>query len=253
MIRPPRYAFVFSRRVVIFAVIAVLLAMLPAIAWVSRLVRLAEIRLAQKRDEVLCDGHMTRIQGSLRWYQRTFGGLPPAHFLDDRGTPVHSWRVLISLTKPLPAGDFGNRYSLATPWNSPENLPLLYHEEGDRFACPADSEAVRSRYTSYVVVVGENTLWPGSEGRTEEELRGNDERILFIEIPRTDIPWMEPRDVTFEEALQMYTEWDGFRSARHPNGLHYVTLGGDLGCFSDIGDRDEFARLLQIRPVDDAQ
>ncbi len=250
MIRPRRYAFVFSRRVVIFAVIALLLAMLPAIAWVSRL---AEIRLVQTRNELLCDSHMTWIQSSLRWYQRKLGGLPPAHFLDDRGTPVHSWRVLISLIWAPGRSDFGDRYSLATPWNSPENLPLLHHERGDSMACPADSEAVRSRYTSYVVVVGENTLWPGSEGRTEDELRGNDDRILFIEIPRTDIAWMEPRDVTFEDALQMYTEWDGFRSARHPNGLHYVTLGGDLGRFSDIGDRDEFARLLQIRPVDDAQ
>ncbi|MDZ7619217.1 MAG: hypothetical protein U1E05_19640 [Patescibacteria group bacterium] len=251
-------AFIHSQRAIVLATIAAIflttLVVWPLFtAWIAHHAEMEAVREAQWREQLAeaeCQCSVARIAACIRSYVRTFGGLPPACRVDDSGIPVHSWRALVQLTNPPGSNDFEDRYSLATPWNSSENLPLLYHEEGNHMACAANSEAVEARYTSYVAVIGETTLWPGSEGRTDEELEGNEDRILFIEIPHTDIPWLEPRDITLDDALQMYTEWHGFRHANHPTGLYYATLDGQIHRFSEIRDRQEFARLLQIRPVD---
>jgi hypothetical protein len=172
------------------------------------------------------------------------GCLPPAFVLGKDGAPAHSWRVLVlKFLDP----EVYRRYDFGVRWDSPENLPLLQADPiGRSMACPDDPGAAASRSTSYVAVVGENTLWPGSRGRTPEELVGNRRKILLIELPFSDIRWTEPRDVSFEDALRMYSDYDGFRRMHHPEGLYYLTLDGTLHPFSEIESKEEFARLLQI-------
>ena len=84
-------------------------------------------------------------------------------------------------------------------------------------------------------------------GRTEDELNGNSDKILLIEIPNSDIPWTEPRDVTFDEALDLYRKFDGFSGVGHRGGLHYVTSANHVHQFSEIRSVEEFAEMLKIR------
>lgn len=202
-------------------------------------------------SELECVSRLDGLFAGIRDYCSLHGSLPPAYVSDASGVPAHSWRVLILRSGPIGHDGFYRRYSFALSWDSAENRPLLHDSSGDFMACPSDHHAATSRATSYVAVVGEETMWPGPRGRTREELEGNEDRILVIEIPRTDIAWMEPRDITLDEAIRMYSEWDGFRDANHRRGLHYLTLDGKVHSFSEIANKEEFARLLRWMPKTD--
>ena len=56
--------------------------------------------------------------------------------------------------------------------------------------------------TNYVAVVGPNTMWPGSTPAKLAKEGSDNDKILLIEITNSDINWMEPRDLTLEEALR---------------------------------------------------
>ncbi len=54
--------------------------------------------------------------------------------------------------------------------------------------------------TSYVVVTGTNTAFPGCKSRRLEEITDRkEETVLLVEVANSDIHWMEPRDLTLEE------------------------------------------------------
>jgi len=101
-----------------------------------------------------------------------------------------------------------------------------------------------------VAVIGDNTFWPGGQGRwitTDNPRIG--EKILVIEIPSSDIRWTEPGDITLKEALRLFSaEEGGLRDSGHPGGLHYLTVNGQIKQFSSIKSVEEFATLLQLDP-----
>ncbi len=125
---------------------------------------------------------------------------PPAFIADADGKPMHSWRVLI-----LPYFEDNEelralyqQYDLNEPWNGPHNRTLA-----DRiprwYRCP-NSDAPQDD-TSYVAILGDETGWPGASGRNVREIRdGLSNTIAVVEVADAGINWMEPRDLTLEQA-----------------------------------------------------
>jgi hypothetical protein len=72
------------------------------------------------------------------------------------------------------------------------------------------------------------------------------ETILLIEIPDSDIPWTEPRDLTLEEAVALYREEKDIGPRRHLEGLFYMTLGGQYGSLRSIETAEEFIDMLCV-------
>src|SRR4051812_1491405 len=102
---------------------------------------------------------------------------------------MHSWRVL--LLPYLNEQELYNAYNFAEPWNGPNNAKLA-DKVGNLFRRP---EAARdgSPMTSFVAVVGPETDFPGARARTFDEITdGTSNTIMFVEIPDSDIHWMEP-------------------------------------------------------------
>lgn len=107
-----------------------------------------------------CSLNLKRIALAMENYHAAYASFPPAHIADNAGKPMHSWRVLL-----LPfLGDDENAiykaYRFDEPWNGPHNrrlaerMPAVY-----RCGWILDR---KSTETSYVVVVGPRTAFPGS-------------------------------------------------------------------------------------------
>jgi hypothetical protein len=119
-------------------------------------------------------------------------------------SPSRSWRV--DLLRYLDRADVAQKYDQAEPWNGPRNQALL--AAAPDCYTPYDSldvteyfpDAPRLGDTWYLAPDGENTVW---SGRVKNISDGMDRTIVLIEAPELRIPWLEPRDLTFDEAVEL--------------------------------------------------
>jgi hypothetical protein len=94
------------------------------------------------------------------------------------------------------------------------------------YYCPSADEPLFS--TNYVAVVGEETVWPGTRGMLLGNVTdGKSKTIAVVEVANTGIHWMEPRDLTFEEAQR------GINVPGIKSGISSNHVGGALCLFCD--------------------
>ena len=160
-----------------------------------------------------CLNNLKQISLALHEYHNAHGRFPPACVPDADGKPMHSWRVLI-----LPFMDqrpLYDRYDFSESWNGPNNSKLV-DEMPLEYACPGDARAW-PMMTSYVAVVGPRTAWPEGTGAKKGDIDdGADKTIMLVEVADSGINWMEPRDLSFEEARQGINRKPGLGiSSRH--------------------------------------
>jgi hypothetical protein len=174
--------------VVLFLLVALLL---PAVT---------DPREAARRNQ--CLNQMKQFAVALLAYDATFGNLPPAYVADADGKPILSWRVLvlpIIEEQPLYA-----RFDLTKPWNDPANRPfssvnLWFHH------CPSASSL--SPTTDYFAVIGPHTAWPEGRGRPLSEITDDpSQTIVLIEARGRGVNWAEPRDLSFDEAVDLLSQ-----------------------------------------------
>lgn len=148
-----------------------------------------------------CLNNLKQISLGLQNYYSAHGHFPPAYVADADGRPMHSWRVLI-----LPYMEWKSlydAYDFDEPWNGPNNRKLAGSMPNE-YCCPSSED---SQYelgmTNYVAVVGPKTVWPEGETVKMDDIPdGTGNTIMLVEIADPDIRWMEPRDLSFEEAVR---------------------------------------------------
>jgi hypothetical protein len=183
--------------------------------------------------ELICQSNLKQICLALQNYEARNGTLPPAYIVGPDGKPWHSWRVLI--LPYLDRRDLFDAYKFDEPWNGPNNIklapcmPSVFH-------CPSDSDANTRCITSYVAVVGPDTLWPerGSVS-TNNMPDGACMTILIVEKANSGINWMEPRDLPFEQVSKdnPSTCPDLFAPHGRKGGVHYEWAGWSMVAFAD--------------------
>jgi len=147
-----------------------------------------------------CKNNMYQLGRALLNYHARYQCFPPAYLADANGKPMHSWRVLI--LPFLEQEDLFKKYNLNEPWDGPNNRKLAAPRPFV-YACPEvrNAWAPDWTFTSYVAVVGAQTAWPGAECASVSNMRNKGENtILLVELANSDIHWMEPRDLSFDEA-----------------------------------------------------
>jgi hypothetical protein len=143
-------------------------------------------------ERALCQNNLKYIGLALHNYHDQYGCLPPAYVADEQGRPMHSWRVLI--LPFLELGDIHAQYNFDEPWDGPGNRRLLTMKVPSVFQCPEDTASPTA--TSYVVVVGPDTMWPGStSGKFADIADGTSNTLMVVEVAESGIHWMEPRDL----------------------------------------------------------
>lgn len=211
-------------------------------------------------DRSICIGRLTCLRMALINYCVTNGTFPPAYVQDENGHRMHSWRVIIrpysNDTRPL-------AYDFHKAWDHPQNtIAPSKDSEVDPiygpYVCPCDNNAFAQGFTNYVAIIGRNTLWPGKTGykpisfaHAKNTLDPNRKatlasvaeknKILLIELPESDIAWTEPRDITVEEAVNLYRQRK--RGKYRSGHLQYITLSGKYGDIFDIPSEETFRNM----------
>lgn len=184
------------------------------------LVCIREVRLGSEprpaARRIQCTNNLKQIALALANYEGTYGEYPPPYSVDSRGRPLHSWRVLI-----LPFLEHQRLYdalNLDEPWDGPHNGPILRSAPLAVYCCPADPDACTNGLTSYVAVVGPETLFPGGgRSRTRAEITDGTARTVgVVETANARIPWMVPRDLELAKLGPLV----GDRSAPSVSGRH---------------------------------
>jgi prepilin-type processing-associated H-X9-DG protein len=178
---------------IVMLLVAVIVGVLSTPAVVSR----------PASHRTMCLNNVRNIGLALLNYALTNPGnvFPPANIADQTGIAHHSWRVAIVGFLDQPA--FIRKYHWDEPWNGPRNARLANELTVSGFHCPDDPD--NSSNTSYVVVVGPHTLFPGTLPRGLKDIKragGAADTILVVELPQSGVHWMEPRDLKYEDAAR---------------------------------------------------
>ncbi len=152
-----------------------------------------------------CMTNLMEIQLALLNHESAKGSLPPAYIADATGKPMHSWRVLI-----LPyLGEMAlyNKYNFNEPWNGPNNSKLAGQVPA-AFRCAAHPKGngAASSETHYFAVVDPATAWPNGAARPIPQFTdGLSKTITVLEASGLATNWMEPRDLSLAEAVELLT------------------------------------------------
>ncbi len=188
---------------------------------------------------VQCGNNLRQLALALHSYHDAYGRFPPAIVPDQEGRPMHSWRVLIL---PFLQQDpwyhqydfIVEDYDFEEPWDGPNNrrlvssMPLVYQ-------CPSHARTGRRQWTSYLAVVGAQTAWPGSDSSELSDFSGGRAMtILVLEDHSQEIPWTEPRDLTFEQAASALSSQERpFVRVHRQDDFFYEHTGLRQAVFAD--------------------
>ncbi len=143
---------------------------------------------------------------------------------------MHSWRVLILPFLEEPS--LFKKYNFNEPWDGPNNSKLA-DQVPEVYRCPSHYDAKHgdSVETNYFVVDGPETAFPGGVGRPFSNVAdGTTNTIMVIEASGLERNWMDPRNVTLEEAVELLT-------TKPRSGHMTVSKGFFTTTYSDASSR----------------
>jgi beta-lactamase regulating signal transducer with metallopeptidase domain len=177
---------------------------------------LASAREAARRSQSM--NNLKQIGLAMHNYHDARKSFPPAVVIGPDGKTPHSWRVAI--LPYLGQDALYNQYKLDEPWDSENNrkvlaqMPAVYRDPSDDRAEP---------YSSYFVLTGDSTVFPGSVGsKIADLLDGTSNTLLAVEAKR-DIPWTKPEDIAYDPDAPL-PKLGGF----HPGGFNAARCDGSV-------------------------
>jgi hypothetical protein len=143
-----------------------------------------------------CENNLKQIGLALHTYHDQYDCFPPAFVADAKGRPMHSWRVF--LLPYLNQGPLYAQYRFDEPWDGPNNGKLA-DKLVAAYNCPSDKRGNgknAATMTSYVAVVGPETMWPEDSTTGIRDIKdGTTTTLMIVEVANSGIHWMEPRDL----------------------------------------------------------
>jgi hypothetical protein len=174
-------------------------------------------------------------------YHQTYGCFPPAYVADQYGKPMHSWRVLI--LPFLEQQELYRAYNFDEPWNGPDNCKLASRVGKIYLRSGLESDQIQT--TSFVAVVGPETMWPGSKTKSRQDLGdGTHETLMVVEVPDGQFRWMEPRDLAFANMSFRINDGSGRGLGSRLGGARVVTADGTVRTLPDDFDADKLRAML---------
>ncbi len=188
--------------------------------------------------------NLTFVYNAIWYYARDHGRFLPRVLLTEGGEPQHSWRTLLT---PYLGDNIHFQIDFSERWDSLCNR-FFWAIPQEYYRSPLETSG--PEVTSYFALLTPNSSW----GRTTEEIdKGLGPRlqeIILIEIPGLGTCWMEPRDLTIEEVLDILDARCTTRQHPYPQEVTYLTRDGvkriDTTKFDRAALRDV---LLGLKPA----
>ncbi|MEX2316644.1 MAG: DUF1559 domain-containing protein [Pirellulales bacterium] len=224
----PKPAATFGNVVLALFIFFVLIALLlPAVQ---------SAREASRRNQ--CMSQLKQLALAIANYESGRKSFPPPFIAGSDGTPLLSWRV--SIMPNIELTTLYDQIDRTKAWDDPVNLPL-FSTPHDLMQCPSRLSTGAS--ADYCAVVGPRTAWPESGRRRLSDFKDDlATTILLIESHSIGSNWAEPRNLTFDEAVELLTnpaaEGTGHRV---DHGYFYKPSTGINVAFADV--HVEFIRL----------
>jgi hypothetical protein len=217
---------------------AVFLAVTLSLLWVLLAWAIHDAR--QAATDNLSAKNLKMLYVALSYYEHEHGSLLPAIMTDSTGHPVQSWRVL--LFPQLNENSLYARIDLDEPWDSPANRALL-EMAPEIYRSPREVKT-NETIASYFAVVGPHAPWWSTNGKKPSEW-GSSDPALVIELTGLDTPWMEPRDMTIEQVLDILRS-DVGKGARggEPSDIMYLSVSGEVRKVKRNVDRETLRKHL---------
>jgi hypothetical protein len=200
-----------------------------------------------------CRGGLSGIVGlAMKQYTMKYSSLPPAYVAGPDHLPAHSWRVLI-LPYLAQFTQFREQYRFDEPWNGPNNANL-YDTTNEFYHCPTDPG--REIETSYVAVIGPKTVFPGARAMPVSEITDPANTIFVVETSNSGIHWLEPRDISIDDALRGINKRPGPSISSFHVDFFYRSLNNAFVAFGDgevrsvnneVIDRKVLEQLLEAK------
>jgi hypothetical protein len=189
------------------------------------------MREAARRNQ--CLNQIKQLALGVLNYETSHYKLLPAYVADTNGTPLLSWRADVYPQIEFDVGMWpGSYFDHTKAWNDPANATFAANAPSG-FVCP--SHASLGALSGYYAVVDPRTAFVGRIGRRMAEFKdGVATTILFIESQRPKANWAEPRDLTFDEAVQLLSTPASAQDG-HPveDGYFYKRRFGRCVAFAD--------------------
>lgn len=194
-----------------------------------------------------CQNTLKQLALAIHNYHDDHHG-PWPNYPDASGRPAHSWRTIIL---PYMCGMYTyNRYRFDEPWDGPNNRHLLPdHLPVDYYSCPADAASRSNFMTSYLAVVGPETMWPRQRDvRLQDITDGASNSIMLVETLSSGIYWPEPRDLEWDQMEMRIGATPGKGiSSGHRGGANVAMADGSVRALRADLDPQTLAALLTIR------
>ena len=230
--------------VVVLSIAAIVVALSGGL--ITLLYLLLAPAMAQARVEAMqlqCTARLESIGAAMNAYHEDYGSFPPAYTVDEDGTPMQSWRVLIMpyLTNDVWLVD---EYEMEEPWDSQHNSSLLGRMPYE-FSSPNDT-ADPSMETSFMIVAGPGTAFSGSKGINKKDiLDGPENTILIVEAAGQNVPWTQPQDLDFE-AIDFSTNQVGGLNSEHSEGVTVLFADGSVHFIPKDAAPEDIEALLTV-------
>lgn len=183
------------------------------------------VDLAHQNHPRLLPNQLKTIGLAMHCYHDDYGCLPPAYVADENGNPMHSWRVLLLPYLELDA--LYEEYDFSEPWDGPNNRKLADVALSE-FNWGENRKRTGGLTTGFVVVVGDDTAFPGDKSRDFTEFGdGTSQTILVVACANSGIHWMEPRDLEFDRMSFRINDPSG------KPGICTLRVEGAWVCFAD--------------------
>lgn len=160
---------------------------------------------------------------------------------------MHSWRVLI--LPFLEGEEIYEKYRFDEPWDGPNNRKL-HGQMPEIYRCPCSKELNR---THYKLVCGPGTLFADGLFQTLGECPdGTSNTALVVEDAGSPVNWLKPDDLTVDEAVELFSNFQFEDFLHRRDSLFSVTYGsscfgmmdGSVGHLGVNCDPDELRNLF---------
>lgn len=208
------------------------------------------IREAEHRHQ--CVQRMKRIVVAMLLYEHDHGTLPPAMTVDEQGTPLHSWRVL--LLPYLGYDELYKKIRLDEPWNSEYNR-RFHSEDVDVYRCPSVLQ-IQPGQTTYSVVIGPEMPFEAGEGKKLASFGTSAGPFVLVCERAEPVCWMEPdkeipqaaADAGINVRNSPYDDVEPVANgiaSPHPNGANFGCRDAAVRYLTDTTDNDLFQQMLR--------